>query len=94
MKLRRAARVETRIEIDARIPASSVAVTVLDISTTGCSIQTDSTLARVGGTIFLKLSDHEGVAGQIVSNDEKRYGVEFYKPVSEETIDWIAAKNK
>lgn len=93
MKIRKAERFATHIATNARVPASAVDVVVLDVSTIGCLIQTQSMLAQVGATILLRLSDRDAVAGEIVWKDQNRCGVKFSRPISEESIDWVETRN-
>ena len=90
MQTRRNERVATNIATVGRMPASFAEVTVLDLSTEGCQIKTSSTLARVGATVLLPLSDRDDVAGQIVWKEADRCGVRFFNDLPEGAIDWIA----
>ena len=91
MKTRRQERLTTQLSILARVPAVHVAVTLLDISTSGCRIETDSELAQVGATILLTFSDQFEAAGEVAWRKEGECGVKFHKDIPEETVDRIAA---
>jgi hypothetical protein len=89
MKVRKELRFATHIATNARVPSSAVDVVVLDVSTTGCLIQTQSILAQVGATILLRLSDIGEVAGELVWKDKNHCGVKFFTPLAEESIDLV-----
>lgn len=91
MKVREQERVQTHFFSAARLPASHVDVTILDVSETGCRIVTDCRAARIGATIILSLPHGEYASGQIVWKLRTEGGVQFHKPIGLDTIDGIAA---
>jgi hypothetical protein len=90
MRERGEERIATAIATIARIPASQTEILVLDLSTQGCRIKTDSGSVQVGATIILRLSDRDEAAGQIIWKKADQCGIRFFKHLSEEALDWIA----
>lgn len=74
----------------ARLPATGIALSVVDVSHTGCRIRADSELARVGATIIITISDLADVSGEIVWAEGGYCGVRFHTPISDELVDQIA----
>lgn len=90
MKLRHGDRFASNVVTNARMPASTAEVAIMDISTKGCKIRTSSELAQIGATILIRLPDGGEAAGQIAWKNKEGCGVKFSKPIPEEFIDRIA----
>lgn len=86
MEKRRAKRFAFDIEAQARVPATKVAVTILDLSASGCRLRTESTLAQYGASIIMLLPQQIEVRGWIVWKSGGTCGVEFEKPLSERCV--------
>lgn len=89
-------RVEERIEICLAREGMTFAepdsnFLVLDISSGGCRVRTALDSMRIGTTVVLKFSEAEQVAGQVAWKQRGECGVEFFRPLSDEVIDKIAA---
>ena len=90
MQVRNEERFASDISAVARIPATGIETTILDVSSTGCKLAADSNLAQVGATIIIRLSERDEIAGQVVWANRKLRGVKFHSPISDELIDQIA----
>lgn len=86
MNKRSADRFESNIPTVARVPATLVTVTILDLSTSGCKLQTSSKLAQVGATIIMSLTSQLDVGGRIVWQSDDTCGVEFDIRLHQELI--------
>jgi hypothetical protein len=84
---RGAPRVPIDAVIQARVPATPIDARLLDVSTTGCLIQTPhiDRVAR-GATILLSLSHSEHVSGQVVRISGSRFGVRFHHQLASQSI--------
>ena len=77
MDKRKAERFASFVKTEARVPATRVGVTILDISSSGCKLSTQSKLAQVGASIVVSLTDDVVVGGWIVWKSGEVCGVEF-----------------
>jgi hypothetical protein len=89
MEHRRTDRFSTHLQVRGRIPASPIAATILDVSTTGCRLEAASPLVKPGATILLDLPGGGAVAGQIVWRDDAECGVKFHEQISGRIIAQI-----
>lgn len=86
MATRSSERIPVYCQTMARAPASPVLVTILDISKTGCRIESDSSLLQVGGTVLLDIPGDQQAAGQVVWRKQSSFGIRFYKELSEDVF--------
>jgi hypothetical protein len=76
--------------IAGRVPATPIAVHLLDLSKTGCKIQSpDAERIARGATILLAISNLSEVEGQIVWQKGDRFGIKFHEEISEELIQQV-----
>ena len=78
MDQRKSYRTKVNRTVVGRIPATPIAVTVLDLSTGGCAIEVGAIAIPPGTTILLELSNLVEAAGRVVWSDARRIGIEFY----------------
>lgn len=87
MERRDSYRMKTTRRISARVPATPIDVTVLDLSSTGCMIQIDhSAPIAARTTILLALAQHEDIAGEVVWRKRDRAGVQFHERIAVEQL--------
>lgn len=82
MDTRSSERTPVFCQIMARAPATPVPITVLDISRTGCKIESKSPLLQVGGTVLLDFTHGQQAAGQVVWHQQGSFGIRFYRALS------------
>lgn len=90
MKVRTDERFGSDLATVARFPESGIALSVVDVSHTGCRIRSGSELARVGATIIITISELADVSGEIVWAKDGYSGVRFHMPISDKLVDQIA----
>ena len=78
MDQRKSYRTKVNRTVVGRIPATPIAVTVLDLSTGGCAIEVGAIAIPPGTTILLELSNLVEASGRVVWSDARRIGIEFY----------------
>lgn len=78
-------------ECMAGFPTVRAHVRILDISTTGCKIWTDSAYARVGSTVILDFTSDRGTAGWIVRVNGEHRAIRFCEQLSIEDMDFLAS---
>ena len=85
MERRKSYRTVTNRVVTGRAPATPITGTLLNISETGCLLQSAHML-RAGTTIVLELSATEEVAGQVAWNKGDKSGIEFHQRLCPETL--------
>jgi len=85
MERRKSYRTVTSRQVTGRAPATPINGTLLNISETGCLLQSHHQL-RTGTTVVLELSATEQVAGQVVWHQGEKSGIEFHEKLCPETL--------
>lgn len=93
MERRKTHRFKTDRAVQARIPATPVLVTVLDLSTAGCMIRYDGPPIRPGTSILLDLSEMDEVSGQVIWRETEKMGVEFHQELAADAVARLAARD-
>jgi hypothetical protein len=89
MERRSNPRTEVNQEVDERAPATPIRGKVLDLSASGCLMETDSALVIVGRTVLLALSDTVEVAGSVVRKSDHQVGIEFAEPLKPDVLSYL-----
>ena len=86
MERRKSPRAAMNQEVIGRIPATPIRAKILDLSGSGCQIESESPLVLVGRTILLDLSDTCELAGTVVRKSGDHAGIEFTEPINPEIL--------
>lgn len=86
MERRQNQRAATNLRLNGRVPASPVLTEVLDLSPGGCRVRAASPLLKRGATILLSIAETTEIAGQIVWQQGREFGVQFHEELSEEAL--------
>lgn len=81
MNKREAERFVSDFATQARIPATRVSVTIVDLSTSGCKLRTESELAQAGSSIVMSFINQLETHGWIVWKSGTECGVQFDNPL-------------
>ncbi len=85
MERRKSYRTVTNRKVTGRAPATPFAGTLLNLSETGCLLQSVHAL-RTGTTVVLELLPSEHVSGQVVWNKGEKSGIEFHRKLAQEIL--------
>ena len=91
MDRRNSPRSPTNREIVARIPATPIQARILNLSTSGCLAEAQSSLIQAGRTILLIFSAANEIAGTVVWQGDGQLGVKFTQELSGETVSRLVA---
>jgi hypothetical protein len=92
MERRKSYRTVTNREVTGRAPATPITGKILNVSETGCLLESTHAL-RTGTTVVLELSSTEQVAGQVAWHKGDRSGIEFHQKLCPETLLGLIGTN-
>ena len=76
-------RVPVDMTVSGRVPATPITAHILNLSATGCLVESrDIDRVARGATILLTMSTEVEVAGQVVWISGERFGVRFREPTA------------
>ena len=78
-----------------RIPATPLAVEIINLSRGGCAVRVSSDVTRaIGATVLLTLSDGIELSGEIAWIRHPRLGIKFHHQLDTETVLRLAGAEK
>ena len=82
-----ATRFEISLVVQGRVPATPVCALLLNISLTGCLVESDDpSVVSEAATILLTITSSITLTGQVAWKRGAAFGVAFHKPLSDETL--------
>lgn len=85
-----ATRFKVSLIVQGRVPATPIGALLLNISLTGCLVETDEpTVVSEAATILLAITSSITLTGQVAWKRGDAFGVAFHKPLTDETLERV-----
>ncbi len=85
-----ATRFNISLVVQGRVPATPISALLLNISLTGCLLETqESSVVSKGATIMLTVSGSITLTGQVAWGRGNSFGVRYHKPIDDDVLATI-----
>src|SRR5690349_8245524 len=94
MERRQATRAPTRVTIGCRVPSTPTLANVMNLSVSGCMLESNEPCIMRGSTILLSFPGVHEVAGEVLWQKAKRFGVKFNSSFDEGVLVTLLSRQQ